>query len=548
MSSIPGNGRPTETTVQTPKATRHASMKSRAALSLAAATTVGTAAWLSELSRHVSSGNSDGATVVLEGQAISSGHLFLSGWSLSLDSFWTVDALFYALAVRLFGLRAGLLSVVPGVIAALVILVSAYIASDRRQEPEGLIGVVVILGVLAFPSRAMALFLLQGPLHVATLLWCLLAFVSVASGRRVGWMVCAVLIAAGILGDLQTLILGAAPLAATGLCLSYFSGRWREGVPLVSAPIVGGALALVVREIAKTLGSFAIPRANTFASGHQLIFNVAHLPARLLALLGVIAGPYGPTGLPPALQVLHVIAVIVVIGGPAVVVVRLVTMLWRPPGRVGARSTTAVVDYLLAFGFIGDIATFVLLPITTSDGYARYLVCGVVFGAVLGARLMVRWVAGKSAATLRAVLVAVVGVAAVYGAGLALEFRGGPATNPAAELSRFLISHGLDHGVGDYWSASIVTVDSGGTVDVRPIIAEADGRLVRYEKQSASSWYGATPFHFVVFNRAVPWNGVDALAARRTFGRPRVIYSVDTYEVMVWSRPIIVSVNGSTGP
>src|SRR5579883_2275636 len=36
--------------------------------------------------------NSDGATVALEGQALAAGNLGLHGWSLSLDSFWTIDA------------------------------------------------------------------------------------------------------------------------------------------------------------------------------------------------------------------------------------------------------------------------------------------------------------------------------------------------------------------------------------------------------------------------------------------------------------------------
>src|ERR1700722_10838730 len=38
---------------------------------------------------HSLAGDSDGATVVLEGQAMSGGHVMLHGWALSLDSFWS---------------------------------------------------------------------------------------------------------------------------------------------------------------------------------------------------------------------------------------------------------------------------------------------------------------------------------------------------------------------------------------------------------------------------------------------------------------------------
>ena len=60
---------------------------------------------------------------------------------------------------------------------------------------------------------------------------------------------------------------------------------------------------------------------------------------------------------------------------------------------------------------------------------------------------------------------------------------------PIAQLDTFLEARQLDVGIGDYWSASITTVATGGVVTVRPVISTPGGRVVRYERQSAATWY-----------------------------------------------------------
>lgn len=54
-------------------------------------------------SLHIVTISPDGSTVLLEGQAMGGGNLTLHGWLLALDSFWTVDAPFYAVGVWIFG-------------------------------------------------------------------------------------------------------------------------------------------------------------------------------------------------------------------------------------------------------------------------------------------------------------------------------------------------------------------------------------------------------------------------------------------------------------
>ena len=193
---------------------------------------------LNTIVRVVAIGDSDGATVVLEGQSMNAGHVLLSGWSLSLDSFWSVDVLFYAAAVRIAGLRGSLIFLVPAVIAALVILVVATLAMDRRISLAAGAGALATIGMLAFPSRALAVFFVEGPYHIGTALWCLLAFALLARNSfDWRWVLAVVLLAAGLLGDFQTVLLGEAPVLATGFVVMWCSRRWKGALPLLGAPI-----------------------------------------------------------------------------------------------------------------------------------------------------------------------------------------------------------------------------------------------------------------------------------------------------------------------
>jgi hypothetical protein len=496
------------------------------------------------MARRVAAGNSDGATVILEGRSIEQGNLLLSGWRLSLDSFWTIDALINAAGVAIAGVDPALLHAVPIAIAAAVVAVavaSAVAGFDPR--PAALAGATAAV-VLLFVSRPFALFFLQGPYHVGTTLYCLAAFALLARGRLgPGWVASVVLLGAAVLGDFQATLLGVLPILLLGALEGHRCRSIRAGaLDLVAG---GGALvlALLVRVAARWDGGYASTKANPLASKGQILRNVGHLPNEVLSLLGVTTGPYGPTGVPAALRFAHLLVVAVLAIATGRGVVRVVTDLRVRPGQSAAPLMR--LENLLVFGVAGDLLVVVFLPITSSDAYARYLTAGIVFAAVLGAREIGRW--ATRARSLTAPLAAV-GVITLVGAGaFVLAVRGPVPPSPQAALATFLEHSGLTNGVGDYWSSSIVTVDSRGTVAVRPVIASG-GRLVRYAKQSDSTWYRDRTFQFYVFDTSLIWNGDDRAVAVATFGPPSHTAAVGTYRVLEWNRPITVDPVGSEGP
>lgn len=503
--------------------------------------------WLDAIARHSTDSNSDSATVVLEGHAVNAGHVLLSGWSLSLDSFWTVDVVFYAVAVHLYGITANLVYTVPALIAAIVVLVVAFMATCGRRDVAALVGVVVVAIVLAFPARAFAFFYVQGPFHVATTLWCLLGFALVARcSFGIRWLLGVVILAAGILGDFQTVALGLFPILVAGLLAADGAKRARDALPVLVAAPAAALFAYLVRTVAKHFGTYGLAPANSLASHHQSIRNLEHLPRFIAGLVG-IGHAFGDFGVPIGMQLLDVVRLILVIGGPVVVLwVVVANLKTRRRNGVGM-SPGEILDCMLVVGFLSDLAMFVLLPITSSPAYGRYLSPGLIFGAALAGRVTTRFLAGRSRQIAISAVVAAVVIGGAFAISVTDETRGHAVIQPASALAAFLKSQHLTSGVADYWSASITTVESGNSVQIRPVI-NRDSKLVRYGKNSTSDWYTGARFNYFVYEPTSIWNGDTERAAVRQWGRPSRIWRVGPYKIVVFPKYFQVSARGWKGP
>jgi hypothetical protein len=533
-------------------------------------------------SRHAVVGDSDGATIVLEGKAMASGHLLLHGWTLSLDSFWTLDALPNMLATSVLGLRPLLLNLVPAALSALVVLCGALLARRGVAGAAAVSASAAVVAVLALPGHAMAAFYLRGGMHVGTTLACLLSFAALVRnaqspnrGRRTAWWaVSVVLLGAGIVGDLQVLALGVVPVLLAGVSAALRTRRWRAGASAVGAAVASGALAMTADAILRSAGGFRVVGGDSRAPSSMWIENVRRAGTDVARLLGAGSGPLGTGGVPAGLQAVHVVTVVVMGAGVLWAVGSLLRGIVSGPEARGRREAEVrhelpelrsrsrewpglVADRLLEdallFGALADLAVFVVLDTGTGVSAYRFLLAGLVFGAVLSGRMVgqfAEWLAerrtgdvsarARGRPALTATALAGVAVLSAFCVGFALTLRGAVPARPAEALASLLEAHGLHDGVGDYWSASVTTVDSGGKVDVRPVVADASGRLVRYARESGASWYGNAQFRFVVFDTAVPY-GVSAAAASSTFGTPAETYSIGTYRVLVWAHPFRIA-------
>ena len=496
---------------------------------------------------HAFAGDSDGATVVLQGQSMGSGNLTLHGWALSLDSFWTIDAVVYTLVELVSGVRGMLLYLVPALIAAAVILVGVFLARDGRRGVSAVAAGVTVVVLLGLPNHELANVFLRGPLHVGTALLCLVAFAGLRSGRLGwGWVAGVLCLAAGVLGDFQTAVLGVGSVFAAGLVAALRTRAWRAGIPELSASAAALVVAALVRAVSEAVGTFSVNSSHPVASWSRIVTNLRHLPSLAANLLGVGKGQLGTGGTPAALQLVHVIGVVVVAGGLIAGIVAMVRGVIR--GGTSSQKPTAAwrLEDLLVLAVLADLVVFLALTTSDDPGFLRYLTAAVIFGTVLGARWVGRLVAAVPSSRFArrgALAVGLIAVAALT-AGFGFTLSARVPRQQSSQLDRFLEARQLDVGVGDYWSASITTVSTNGEVIVRPVIATPHGRVVRYQRQSEKAWYTDQPFQFLVYNTAKRWGGVDATSASLTFGPAARTYTVGPYRVLVWSHPLSVSAKG----
>ncbi|MGA8297250.1 MAG: hypothetical protein WB770_09435 [Acidimicrobiales bacterium] len=516
---------------------------------------VALSAFLYLLSAHSYLPDSDGATVVLEGNSIVHGDTALHGWALSYDSFWLLDALYYAVAVGLVGIHGYLLHLVPAVIAALVVVSGALFARDGQRGLIGLVGAGVVVAFLAFPTRLLAYFFLRGPLHIDTVLCCLIAFAAMQYHRfDWRWAVAVIFLAAGALGDLQVVALGTIPLFLAGIVAALRSRRATVALPSTSAAAVSVALALVVREVAKAIGTFTLIKANPRAPYSMMFGSNLTLAGHYFAdLVGVGNTAYGTGGAPVSFKYGHAVVLVVIVASALVALGALVKGAAIGDRREPSSLRRSTIDDMLVLAAIGGVIVFLALTTAPLIAYARYLVPSLIFGTILAARFATRLAAhfAKSREVMprsipAATAVVAFCVVAVLASGAGYQLAQTRPFDPYAKIATFLVRHHLHEGLGDYWTSSIVTVDSSNAVVVRAVTATPEGTLVRYDRESDSSWYAGHNFQFIVLNPDLNFGNVNVLSATATFGKPIHDWLAYGLEILVWRHPISVSSHGTT--
>ena len=276
------------------------------------------------ISTHVYLGGSDRATAILEGQAVGSGNVLLRGWILTHDSFWTIDAFFYALAVRIGGLRPGLLNLEPAFAVAFAVVVGAVVASRGHKKGAAVAGTATAVVLLALPTNAMASFLLGGPDHVTTAALALVAFAALRRGRiDWRWAVAVAALSFGMLGDLLMVAYGIAPVFGAGVVSMLRKREWRAGIAAVSASAAAVIASEALSWLAQEMGAFKAVDGVSVATLNQMLVNLRHLPSYGAGLVGFTYG-FDAGGVPTALQDVHVLGALLIVACSLVAVANLV--------------------------------------------------------------------------------------------------------------------------------------------------------------------------------------------------------------------------------
>jgi hypothetical protein len=426
--------------------------------------------------------DSDGANSGLQAWDMLHGNLLLHGYIVGDATYYTSELPLYAITEFFFGLHS--LTIHLGATLTYLIVAASAVAlarvDSRGWSMAARAGVVI--AVLAAPLLAPqgVYTLLELPDHTGTAAILLFSFLLIdrAPGRRfTPPLLCAILIA-GQLSDATVLYVAVPTVLVVCAYRVLATMNRRTGVNLRTgemamavAAVASVPVALLARAAIVHLGGFQmIPPHTQIASIGQWPHNSVIALRGLLTLFG--AGSQGTAlGTPGAF--FGLLCLLAAACGFAKVI-----WTWRTASRA---------EQLACIAIVINIGVYVISSMPLA-GNQREIVAVLPLGAVLAARACVP----SRIAGLRLARVAVAAAAIVALLPLAAAATRPPAAPASARLATWLEAHRLTYGIGGYWDASAVTVQSGGRVDVRALALmynHGPTRFAAYDWETNATWY-----------------------------------------------------------
>jgi hypothetical protein len=513
--------------------------------------------------------NADGASIMLQAQAMLHGNLLLKGWWIADVSFYTTELPEYMIVTALRGLRPDVVHICGALTYTLTVLLAAMLARGQAKGREGLVRALVAGAIMLAPSvlGGTEVFL-QEPNHAGTAVPILALFLLLdrASPEDPGrgyarwWVppVACVVLAAVQIGDQLGLVAATAPIAgvaAARLAMLALRRRplreyWYDAALLAAAAASYELANVSLRAIRKFGGYYPAPLPK------QLIAPTSQLRGNLHVVLQSIQLLFGASyqGRHPQLNLsaeLHWVGLGLAAAGLAVAVVTFF------PSRTFP-SRTDRVSQILAAATICTLVAGVFGTLIQSLSYAHEVAILLPFGAVLAGRMLppllpARWWDTSSeqrSSRPATVVFSLLGIWLAAGlAALCFAASWAPLGPPQQQLATWLASHHYTEGLAAYWQANSTTVVTGGQVLVAPVTPES---LDVRHWQSSSAWYdpaqSRADFVIAASDPSVPPGGLSIPTVRKRFGQPAREYTVGPYVVMVYDYNLLTRLRGRAFP
>jgi hypothetical protein len=492
--------------------------------------------------------NSDQANILLVASDMLHGNLLLHGWYLTDVSFYTTELPQYALLEIFFGVHANTAHIAAAMTYTLVVLLAVLLARGGFTSRAAVIRMAIAAGILAAPQLGVgvtALILTVG--HIGTAVPVLLVWLLLDRAPARWWV--PVLTALGLAGvlvaDQIVLVVAVVPLALVGaLRIAETAVRERSlargltartyELSLIAAAGVAAGLAWVTERVLRALGGYVLNPVPFTVTLHDVPANLHSL----WAVPQIFGADYrGLAGGPYYTALLHMVSL-------ALVGLALLLLARR------FFSGAALVDQVLAVAIVANIVLFVVTSAGSEGPHEIAVVAP--FGAALAARMLAGQARPQAAGAQanRRLARRARAAAAMVGLVVLLGYLGGlthdvvrPASPPAfARVASWLQAHHLRYGLGGYWESSIITVQTGGQVEVRALLKPTlrpDLWLAR------PGWYdpAAQQANFVVLSSTPGFmnNWEPRALISKYFGRPERVYDFGPYTVMVWDTNLLAS-------
>jgi hypothetical protein len=496
--------------------------------------------------------NADGASNMLQAQAMLHGNLLLKGWWSADVSFYTTELPEYMIVAAIRGLRPDVVHICGALTYTLAVLLSAMLARGRATGREGIVRALLAGGIMLAPAIVGGTeIFLENPDHAGTAVPILALFLLIdrAPERWYVPVAVCVLLAWIQTGDELTLVAATAPIAGVAvLRLAMLAVRrrpladYRYDALLFAAAVLSNELANLAQKAIRALGGFD-PRPLP----QQLIAPMSQVRGHLHVMLQSIRLLFG-AGNPGTSQShldliadLHWVGLGLAVAGLAVA---LATFFLSRTDRVSQIVAAATLATLVA-GVFGTLIQ--------SLAYAHEVAILLPLGAVLAGRMLpplvpARWRAARGALVTGVVAPVLAAWLAASLAALCFAASWAPLAPPEQRLVSWLASHHYTDGLAEYWQGSTTTVVSGGKILVAPI-TPVTLEVRRWE--SSIGWYDPPRVaNFVIASTdpSVAPGGLSVPAVRAHFGRPAHEYVVGSYVVMVYDYNLLTRLAGRVFP
>jgi hypothetical protein len=482
--------------------------------------------------------NSDEANILLMANDMLHGNVYLSGWNVSDVPFITTELPEIALLVWMFGLHLNTAHIAAAVTYTAVIAIAMLLAKGRTRGPQAIMRMALVLAIMLAPQPGVGVFVLVFSVgHIGTsapvmLTWLVLDRFGLTKrdGRtpslRQRWYLPLIIAAAigwALMADPLVLVIAIYPMLA--VCLARvitgsvtgarnggglrglgrgLAARWLE----LSLAAAAGIGYLVVWWGGRLLGNAGgynqqpVPfqldggrwfmQARVVAHGLLEMFGAYFVPGQAINYKSpgqYVAGP-PLSGLDEALAITRLACVIVAVWGCCVI------------ARRFFRRDADFISQLLLVAIVLNLAAYI--PSTLADHSAlnvREIAPVLPFAAVLAARMLgdrllafgpairVRLPRVSRPLKLQLIVIPLVALFGWYSFGLFQQADTPAAADPFTGLEQFLEANGFSYGLGGYWEASVVTVDTGGAVTIRAVSPSC---IQPYEWENKLEWYDPT--------------------------------------------------------
>ena len=483
--------------------------------------------------------NSDGAAQALQAWDMVHGNLLLRGWKTSDVAFYTTELPQYMLVELVRGFSQNAVHVAAAMTYTLVVLLAALVGKGTATGREAVVRVALTVGIMLAPQLDSGTnVLISSPDHIGTSVPLLAAWLIVDRARPRWWVpaVVSLVLAWALVADSIVVLAGVLPL--TLVCAfrvaragGPLAARWYE-IALGAGALAAVAVARVADLVIHALGGYTTRPLGTQLAPMAVIEG-HNLPLAAQGLLLLPGADF--LGLPASdattwITVLHLAGVALAAAGVGLAA-------WR-----FARREADLVSQLLLAGIVVNFAVFAVTTYVHDLAAAREIAPVLPYSAALAARQLGPWLAGARRGARRIAAPALGLILAGYLAGFGLELATPSAPAQAAPLTSWLSGHPIGTGLSGYWTASVVTLTSGGRDAVRPVLV-IDGRVTPDTAEVKADWFdpSRSAADFVVLSPGTPgYPGfTDRRAVLATFGKPARTYRVGQYTIWWWHQNLL---------